>query len=340
MRIQQAVTWRGWPVVGGILLIALVLLDPKLPPSSEAPPIPNVPSIEVATPVAWVRVKAHDPAPPPPTKCKLDGRPGSGARKQAALAWFRELSQRDRVTASWICSLDAAQPCLGVLFPAATGGDERREYDESVAQMLREGQREVRRLTDKLPEIERDCAMDYCVAMRPKFCDTPLVVAFDAQPVVFGGGASTFAFQPGTPVSTDWPTAATPWIALDLDHDGAITSGAELFGDASRLPDGSRAANGFVALAALDANRDGVIDRLDPAFASLLLWADHDADRASTPDELRRLGEVVTAIPLANRLDGRCDARGNCEGERGTVQWSDRGTPRTGAVVDVYLPRR
>jgi hypothetical protein len=299
-----------------------------------------VPSIEVPTQAASFQVTARDPAPPPPSKCRLDGRPGTGARRQAALAWFRDLSRRDRQTADEICSMGDNQPCPGRFPSSRQTAEEQREQVTYHAELSRESIRELRQRTAKLPELERDCVADYCAAIHPPQCDTPLVIAFDAQPVAFTASRSTFAFQPDQPVSTDWPTAATPWIALDLDHDGAITSGAELFGDATRLPDGTTAANGFVALAALDANQDGVIDRLDPAFTSLLLWADRNADRTSAPDELRRLSEVVTAIPLANRISPRCDARGNCEGERGIVQWNDGGTPRTGAVIDVYVPRR
>jgi hypothetical protein len=170
---------------------------------------------------------------------------------------------------------------------------------------------------------------------------TPLVVAFEGQPIEFLSTGGTFAFRPGAHVATDWPTAATPWIAIDLDGDGAITSGAELFGDSSVLPDGKRAHHGYEALAALDTNRDGVIDRDDPAFAKLLLWSDRDGDRRSSPGELLPLSSIVISIPLSYRRAMQCDARGNCEGERGAMRWRDEGgVERTGAVVDVYLPRR
>jgi len=167
-------------------------------------------------------------------------------------------------------------------------------------------------------------------------CNTPLVIAFDDQPVEFTPATDAhFAFG-ATPVATDWPTAATPWIAIDRDGDGAVSRGAELFGDATMLADGTTATNGFTALATLDANHDGVIDRDDPAFAKLLLWADANADRKSSPDELRALASVVVAIPLSYRLDPRC-TNGNCEGERGRVMLRDA---RAGAVVDVYLRSR
>lgn len=169
--------------------------------------------------------------------------------------------------------------------------------------------------------------------------NTPLVVAFDGQPVAFATGGN-FSFSQGNPVPTDWPTAATPWIAIDLDGDGAITSGAELFGSATVLPDGGLAGNGFVALAALDANHDGRIDAADPAFGRLVLWADRDGDQRSTPDELTPLAGVVDAISLDARVDVRCDPRRNCERERATIRWHDATGAHAGTVVDVYLPIR
>jgi hypothetical protein len=169
---------------------------------------------------------------------------------------------------------------------------------------------------------------------------TPLVVAFENQPVRFTRGGR-FAFQPGDPVESDWPTAKTPWIASDLDHDASIASGAELFGSSTVLPDGTTARNGFVALAALDANHDGRIDAGDPAFTSLLLWADRDGDRRSAPDELTALSSVIVSISVEDHVEVRCDARRNCERERAALQWRDaRGGRHEGSVVDVYLPRR
>ena len=48
----------------------------------------------------------------------------------------------------------------------------------------------------------------------------------------------------------------------DLDDDGRITSGRELFGSASLIA-GRQVSNGFEALAALDESGDGAIDKRD-----------------------------------------------------------------------------
>jgi len=170
--------------------------------------------------------------------------------------------------------------------------------------------------------------------------NTPLVVAFESEPIRFTSGGA-FAFAPGVPVASDWPTAATPWIALDRNGDGAIDSGAELFGSNTVLPDGTTARNGFLALAALDANGDRRIDARDPGFASLVLWADRDGDRRTAAGELAPLSASIVSISLDYHVDARCDARDNCEGERATFVWRDaRGVSHEGSVVDVHLPRR
>jgi hypothetical protein len=169
--------------------------------------------------------------------------------------------------------------------------------------------------------------------------NTPLVIVFGDAPVQFTTGGR-FAFAPGRADATDWPTAATPWLALDRDGDGAITSGAELFGSATVLSSGTTAGNGFEALAELDANHDGVIDSRDPAFASLVLWTDRDHDQRSSPGELAPAGTMLVRISLDDHREPRCDPRGNCEGERAPLAWRDGRGEHDGAVVDVYLPRR
>lgn len=330
--VQLAVTRSTWPIAGGIALIAMVLTRPQPGPELLPPPPIDVPSVEVPVQTEWFQLTARDPAPPPPSHCVLAGRPGSAARERAAIAWLHDLSKRDREITEGICADEMNEPCLGFVHMKGESARDGLVQDSATHSRMT-------RMAGRVSEPERGCVADYCTAIRPKYCDTPLVLAFASQPIEFLPANASFAFSPGTPVATDWPTATTPWIAIDLDHDGAITSGAELFGDATRLPDGSTAGNGFAALAALDANHDGVIDAADPAFSSLLLWADRNADRASSPDELRPLAGVVTAIPLANHVEPRC-VHGNCEGERGTFRWNDGGTERTGAVVDVYLLRR
>ncbi len=68
---------------------------------------------------------------------------------------------------------------------------------------------------------------------------------------------------------TAWANAGDGLLARDVDKDGWITDGKELFGDQTLLASGNKAANGFEALADLDSNGDNKIDVNDEAFVEL-----------------------------------------------------------------------
>jgi hypothetical protein len=170
-------------------------------------------------------------------------------------------------------------------------------------------------------------------------CQTPLVLSFDGAPVRFGAGSGAFNFALGMSVRTDWPTAATPWLALDRNRNGAIDDGGELFGSTTPVRRGGLAHDGFDALRDLDSDGDGRITPADERWSDLLLWTDHDGDGVSSPDELVPLSLAgVVAIHLDFVREPRCDARGNCEVERaGFVYRTADERERVGAVVDVHL---
>lgn len=174
-------------------------------------------------------------------------------------------------------------------------------------------------------------------------CDTPLVLVFDNDPIEFMSSAATFDISGiGECLSTDWPAARTPWLALDRDKSGVIEGGGELFGTGTVLGSGTHAHNGFAALGELDSNHDGQLDAKDERWDELVLWADHDADRRSAWSELRTIESLgVESIALDYTVRGECDDRGNCGVERAAFRFrgADQ-TLRMGEVVDVHLPCR
>ncbi|MCR9161384.1 MAG: calcium-binding protein [Nannocystaceae bacterium] len=172
-------------------------------------------------------------------------------------------------------------------------------------------------------------------------CNTPLVLQFDGAAVqMVASPAATFDIDGvGACVSTDWPTSDTPWLALDLDKDGTIDSGRELFGSGTRIGGNRRARNGFMALSALDTDRNGRIDAHDERFADLVLWSDHDGDKRGTFAEMQPLSvRSVLSIELDYVVRPECDDRGNCGIERSAFTYVDAtGTIAKGEVVDVHL---
>lgn len=341
MRIdREAFLLAAWTLAGTLAgceraeeveeALAPVVVAPEAPKAPAPTAIPKPASIAVApTPVEPVVA-------PKPKSVRMTPK-----------RWFASLSATQQTNVTSVCEARRSDPCAALW--AKMPRPRRIDGTEVADEMPRP--REVVKPSTPSPEDtflaalsapQRQQVVKYCDDRNSKMpsptCETPLVVAFDEQPIELRTSAGEFAFVPGEPMASSWPTAATPWIARDLDGDGRITSGAELFGS-STLVEGALASNGFEALAALDANRDGVIDAKDPEFGSLLLWSDRDGNRRSSADELRLLNSVVTSIPLAHTLDARCHG-GDCEGERGTLRWRDGTTERTGAVVDVYLRRR
>ena len=134
---------------------------------------------------------------------------------------------------------------------------------------------------------------------------------------------------------TGWIAADDALLVRDLDGDGLIESGRELFGNHTRLPGGAEAANGYAALAALDANGDGKVDASDPAFASLRVWRDANGDGLSEPAELRTLPEAgVQSVGVAHNGSSLVDPGGNAHQLVGTFARVGGGA---GATADVWF---
>lgn len=168
---------------------------------------------------------------------------------------------------------------------------------------------------------------------------TPLVLSFDNAAVELIAAPGGFDVNGMMSVVTDWPTSATPWLALDRNGNGSIDDGGELFGSATVLRSGERADNGFTALRELDTNSDGRITPDDAGWSKLLVWSDRNSDRSTGAGEISSADSLqLTSIDLAFTRERRCDARGNCGIERASFRFRDAsGAERSGTVIDVHL---
>jgi hypothetical protein len=94
-------------------------------------------------------------------------------------------------------------------------------------------------------------------------------------------------------------------LVRDLNNNGQIDDGGEIFGDNTLLANGQKATNGFEALAELDANGDGLVDQNDAGFSTLKLWRDANGNGTVEAGELLTLAEAGVAsldVAYANRI--------------------------------------
>ncbi|WP_445114755.1 hypothetical protein [Acinetobacter sp. WZC-1] len=96
----------------------------------------------------------------------------------------------------------------------------------------------------------------------------------------------------GLKTATGWVSPEDGLLVRDINNDGIINSGAELFGDSTKLANGTNAQNGFSALSDLDSNGDGKVDNNDANFNELKVWKDTNGDGVSQTTELFTLNEV------------------------------------------------
>ena len=123
---------------------------------------------------------------------------------------------------------------------------------------------------------------------------TPLVLDLKGDGFKFTSVADGVDFDidaEGTTDRTGWTTKKDDFddafLVLDKNGDGQVNDGSELFGDQNGEE------NGYKELAKYDNNKDGKIDKNDPIYSQLRLWADMNGDgKVDHPQEWKTLEEM------------------------------------------------
>jgi len=103
----------------------------------------------------------------------------------------------------------------------------------------------------------------------------------------------------GLSETVGWVSPQDGLLAVDLNSDGLINDGSELFGSSTVLENGNKASNGFEALAGFDSNKDGHVDLNDEKFNNLMVWTDANSDGKSESAELKSLLDLgINSISL------------------------------------------
>ena len=133
----------------------------------------------------------------------------------------------------------------------------------------------------------------------------------------------------GFKIRTGWTAPNTGLLVRDLNGNGRIDSGRELFGDNTVLKSGAVAANGFEALKDLCESDDGIFDERSAAFHELYLWFDLNSNGMTEPGELIPLSETgIASIDLNYQDSDYVDQNGNAFMQISTAELED------GTVVD------
>lgn len=164
----------------------------------------------------------------------------------------------------------------------------------------------------------------------------PIVIDLDSpgielSPLGIAGeaGASAVHFDydgDGFAERTGWVGPNDGMLALDLNSNGTIDNGSELFGAPTR--------DGYEVLETYDSYRDGVIDSKDAIFAHLKIWRDLDSDGVTDAGELKTLAEMGISSISLTRQDVAGTNAGHDRGFQGSFTRTD-GT--TGSAETIYF---
>ena len=136
-------------------------------------------------------------------------------------------------------------------------------------------------------------------------------------------GTKFDVFGTGQAVNTGWVSGSSEGFLVYDPNNGPITSGSQLFGTATVLPNGQKAANGFAALGAIDTNGDGVITSADAGWTNLKIWVDGNSDGVTQTGELHTLDSLgITQLNLSDTTSSTKN-NGNLLGLIGSYATSD-----------------
>ena len=167
---------------------------------------------------------------------------------------------------------------------------------------------------------------------------SPLVVDLDGDGVETVGVSEGVYFDHdgnGFAEKSGWVGKDDGILVRDINNNGTIDNGTELFGNNSVLSSGENALNGFEALKELDSNRDGVFNSSDEAWNTVKVWKDSNQNGIVDNSELLSLEQAnIAGINLNYNEQELVDGNGNTHAQTGTIIKTDGSS---GTITDVWF---
>ena len=145
---------------------------------------------------------------------------------------------------------------------------------------------------------------------------------------------------------TAWIGKEDGFLVYDLNGDGEVNNGSELFGDQMVNPDGGNFADGFAALAYYDKDKDGKsdgkIDENDLIFADkrFKVWVDANGNGETDDGELKTFKELgIVSIGLNHKQEDITDPiTGTRKAETAKVTIIENGKEKTTDISEFWFP--
>jgi hypothetical protein len=166
-----------------------------------------------------------------------------------------------------------------------------------------------------------DDAVNKILDINPKVADNydqskkqvdPLVLDLDGDGLELTAVKTFFDFNgDGVRTGTAWVGADDGILVRDLNGNGTIDNGSELFGTDTVKSDGTHATSGLDALADMDSNGDGQFTAADTDWNQVKVWRDLNQDGITEAGELFTLDELgITRIAVSG-VDNGSSINGN-----------------------------
>ena len=144
----------------------------------------------------------------------------------------------------------------------------------------------------------------------------PLMLDLDGDGLELSRAGAQILFDhnaDGIRTGTGWIGADDGILVRDLNGNGTIDSGRELFGTETIKSNGKKATSGFDALADLDSNKDGQFTSADAAWNQVKVWRDLNQDGITDAGELFSLDDLgISRIGVAgSTTDGQAGSTVN-----------------------------
>ncbi|WP_280513962.1 calcium-binding protein [Ruminiclostridium herbifermentans] len=151
-------------------------------------------------------------------------------------------------------------------------------------------------------QFRKELEDEFAKALAVRVISDPVILDLDGNGIEIStleNGVNFDLDNNGFAEKIQWVNNKDGILCRDLDGNGKIDNGSEVFGDQVLMTTGATSRNGYEALTDLDWNKDFILDSNDKAFDSLRVWIDENSNGITDEGELKKLSDLgIEALKL------------------------------------------